>query len=294
MVTIGDGAGGGEVFLDQWTTFHSVALDPSWAIMEPSWTAPQEDYAMGRPPTVVLGVVDRIAEDIHNGTYRPGQWLPATRTLSETLGVSRATVIRALEILADRGKVVIHGGKGARVATRYVILTRANYEPTVDEETWRGLPPAILRAGETPYTDIIGNAEVPAPPRAAEKLGIPSGAVVFERARLQGAIQDDFRLPIQWATSWYPPSTVDTVPEIRDMPEVDPPPVRRRMLDAGRQIHAETVAIARFAIERERDLLGLPDPAVVIVAWRVWKDEHGATVEAIRIVDDARRVKISY
>lgn len=76
--------------------------------------------------TVALGADDRlplflrlanaIADDIHRGRLKPGDPLPGTRELAESLGVSRNTVVAGYDELAAEGLVDTHVGGGTRVA----------------------------------------------------------------------------------------------------------------------------------------------------------------------------------
>jgi len=48
-------------------------------------------------------VKDAIYNKIIEGSWAPGELIPSDRTLSEEMGVSRITVIRALKELTDDG-----------------------------------------------------------------------------------------------------------------------------------------------------------------------------------------------
>jgi GntR family transcriptional regulator / MocR family aminotransferase len=54
---------------------------------------------------------------ILEGRYTAGGWLPATRTLATTLGVSRNTVLTAYELLCAEQLAVAHPGIGTRVTS---------------------------------------------------------------------------------------------------------------------------------------------------------------------------------
>ncbi|MCB9793745.1 MAG: PLP-dependent aminotransferase family protein [Alphaproteobacteria bacterium] len=57
-----------------------------------------------------------ITEDIRGGALRPGERLPGTRGLAEALGLSRNTVVRALEELSAEGWLSTRVGSGTFVA----------------------------------------------------------------------------------------------------------------------------------------------------------------------------------
>jgi GntR family transcriptional regulator len=75
-----------------------------------------------------LQIADQIAQglryEIGAGTYRPGERLPSTRALGETLSVSFHTVRKAYQTLAGEGALVVRQGGGYSVAERSA-LTRS-------------------------------------------------------------------------------------------------------------------------------------------------------------------------
>jgi len=60
--------------------------------------------------------VARVGEFISSGGYRPGDRLPPERELIARLGMSRATLRRALDVLERGGAIWRHVGKGTFVA----------------------------------------------------------------------------------------------------------------------------------------------------------------------------------
>jgi DNA-binding FadR family transcriptional regulator len=60
-------------------------------------------------------IADQISHEIESGVYKPGDRLPAERTLAEHLSVSRPTVREALIALEVEGRVEIRGGAGVFV-----------------------------------------------------------------------------------------------------------------------------------------------------------------------------------
>ncbi|MCI4665576.1 MAG: FCD domain-containing protein [Neomegalonema sp.] len=67
-------------------------------------------------PKVADAVVAQFEELLTHSVLRPGDALPAERTLAEELGVSRATLRDALEVLVQRGLIVRARGVGLSVA----------------------------------------------------------------------------------------------------------------------------------------------------------------------------------
>ena len=60
-------------------------------------------------------IADHIQRQIDAGTLGEGSALPAIPALSEQYGVARMTIIRAVEVLVERGLVVKLRGRGTFV-----------------------------------------------------------------------------------------------------------------------------------------------------------------------------------
>ena len=66
----------------------------------------------------------RLRTAVDSGTLAPGARLPASREQARALGVSRNTVLWALERLAAEGYVVARVGDGTYIAERSVPVRR--------------------------------------------------------------------------------------------------------------------------------------------------------------------------
>ena len=62
-------------------------------------------------------IVDAITADIRRGRLRPGDPLPGTRTLAQSLGVQRLTVVAAFDDLVAEGWIVNQRARGAFVSS---------------------------------------------------------------------------------------------------------------------------------------------------------------------------------
>ena len=60
-------------------------------------------------------IYDNIKNDIVKGIYKPGEKLPSENEFCKEYGVSRGTVRKALEMLAEEGLVNSLHGKGVYV-----------------------------------------------------------------------------------------------------------------------------------------------------------------------------------
>ena len=61
-------------------------------------------------------IYNDIIEGIENGTYKKGDRLPSEKELSEKYCVSRITSKKALELLAEEGRIIRMAGKGSFVS----------------------------------------------------------------------------------------------------------------------------------------------------------------------------------
>lgn len=74
--------------------------------------------APGRAPAVSReAAVAKLREIIASGSYAPGDRLPPERELIVKLGLTRATLRKALETLEDEGRIWRHVGKGTFVSS---------------------------------------------------------------------------------------------------------------------------------------------------------------------------------
>ena len=78
-------------------------------------------------------IAARIAQQIEQGTYAPGDRLPGVRRLRQQLGVSIATVVAACELLVQRGVLEVRPRSGFFVgASLRPLLSTAEMEPEAE------------------------------------------------------------------------------------------------------------------------------------------------------------------
>jgi GntR family transcriptional regulator len=209
-----------------------------------------------------------IADEIATGARQPGDRLPAERTLCRRLGVSRATLRRALGQLAEDGLVEPSHGRGHFVAGG----------PLAE-------PPSALmsftelgrRRGLVPSARVLRRRVQPASLDEAEAFGIAPGAEVLELRRLRmldgvPVAVDSNRVPLLRA-----PGLLDvdftTASLYAALDEAGCGPVRA----------AYSVAAAA-ADAREAQLLDLAPRAPVLVAETNAYDRDDRLVELARTV----------
>lgn len=87
--------------------------------------------------------LDSLKAYIAEGNFAPGDRLPSERVLTEALGMKRATLRRALDVLEQEGVIWRHVGKGTFLAEEKTEPERA---PWLDEISRRLTPVKMMRA----------------------------------------------------------------------------------------------------------------------------------------------------
>lgn len=70
------------------------------------------------PRAPYLLAADQLREDIRAGRLKPGDRLPSSREMRETLGIANATVHAALRVLRDEGLIYSVQGRGTYVSDK--------------------------------------------------------------------------------------------------------------------------------------------------------------------------------
>src|SRR6201988_2042105 len=98
----------------------------------------------GREQPLFLQLANAIADDIRNGRLKPGESLPGTRELAESLEVNRNTVVAGYDELAAEGLVSTRVGGGTFVAES---APRPPPSPSAstDQPTYALAPPVHVR-----------------------------------------------------------------------------------------------------------------------------------------------------
>ncbi|GAA3449633.1 GntR family transcriptional regulator [Dactylosporangium matsuzakiense] len=141
------------------------------------------------PPKYVV-IVNTVQARIEDGVYGPGAALPSETALMGEFGVSRPTVVRALEMLRRDGWIESQQGKGRFVRGK---------------PTHRVMPAhaAVLLAGEVDgRVRLVDARQVRAPARVAWALGVPEGAPVMLRRWM--TVVDGVG-PVELCTAYVPP-----------------------------------------------------------------------------------------
>ncbi len=218
-----------------------------------------------------------LADDIARGALRPGDRLPAERTLCERLSVSRATVRRALAELVGDGLVEASVGRGSFVSGGQLS------EPPNALMSFTDLGRA---RGHEPTARVLSAEARPATFEEAEAFVIVPGADVYVLTRLRlldglPVAVDRSRLPVTRAPELAAVDfTTASVYATLDAAGIGP----IRAAFTGEAARAETEDAA---------LLGLEEGEPVLVTRTTSRDETGRVVELSETVYRADRYRFS-
>jgi GntR family transcriptional regulator len=207
-------------------------------------------------------IADWLRERIADGTYGPGDVLPSSRDLCERWSVSRATAIKAMEMLRTEGLVTPHQGRGFTVVP--APLGR----------------PAGGRVAGVPRTTgalVFSRLGVPdraePPPRISEALGMAPGVLALRRVRLMLV---DGAAPHSVVTAWFPPEVADACPRLAHEGPIAEGTTRYVQRILGRvSVRGADVTTVRLATAAEAELLQVDLPCAVAVVLHTAYDSEG-------------------
>jgi DNA-binding transcriptional regulator YhcF (GntR family) len=150
----------------------------------------------GFEPPKYAQIVAAIHRRIADGTYPPGSLLPSESKLLKEFGVSRPTVVRALQALKLRGETDREHGRGSFVKAT----------PALSDDAPRPVRCVLDRAeaDEAGWTTTVERCAAPA--AIAGLLGLAESAAVVLRRRL--TIADD--APYELVSLWLPVELAET------------------------------------------------------------------------------------
>jgi GntR family transcriptional regulator len=149
-----------------------------------------------------LQLASQLEKDIRAGTYRVDQALPSERMLCESLGVSRITARKAIDVLVEQGLVLRRHGSGNFIAPR-VEQPVSKLASFSQELRQRGYAPSSQWISRTVRAAT-------APERAA--LALPRSARVahLERLRLADSV------PMAYEVSVLPVAVLPRPQDLQD------------------------------------------------------------------------------
>ena len=195
---------------------------------------------------------DKLAQDIEDGRFAPGDQLPTEPQLAERFSAGRHSVRRAIEALAKEGKLSVEQGRGTFVEA----------EPKLTYSIGRRtrLRRSLLPQGCTVSSELLG-AEMTTPPKGVRKaLDISTGARVVASQRR--TLAND--LPVSFGTIYHPADRFPDFVERRDLLGSTTEAYRSYGIDD--YLRASTEMWARPATPDEARMLRQhPDLSVVVI-----------------------------
>ncbi|MGW2049486.1 GntR family transcriptional regulator [Streptomyces sp. NPDC001858] len=220
-------------------------------------------YEVEAPKYVRLA--QTIQQRIEDGTYPPGTKVPSENQLVQAFGMSRPTVVRALELLKRDGWIESRQGYGTIVRGR---------PADVERQERRGREALERDESRTPGRLVLVD-QVPVPARVASVLGLPKRAKVLMR-RFLVAVDGE---AVELASSYFPAGLVEGT----ELGNSEPLGVGVREHIEGRKKvrfdHVTERVSARMPDAGEAELLGLPDGVPVLSVLVVARDASGQALQ---------------
>ncbi|MEU6849278.1 GntR family transcriptional regulator [Actinacidiphila alni] len=207
-------------------------------------------------------IADSLRARIADGEFGPGDVLPSGRDLCEQWSVSRATVIKAMDVLRGDGLVSARQGKGFRV--REAPLARPAGRRKAGSARVTGGHP-FRRLGKP-------TREVP-PGHVADLLSIGGGEVALRRDRL---VLLEGSIPLSLVSAWFPTDIADACPRLAQTGPIAEGTTHYVARQTGRvPVQGSDFTKVRLAAAAEADQLGRELPLAVAVVLHVARDEEG-------------------
>ncbi|MEU6776567.1 GntR family transcriptional regulator [Streptomyces sp. NPDC046759] len=233
-------------------------------------------YEVEAPKYVRLA--QTIQRRIEDGTYPPGTRVPSENQLVQAFGMSRPTVVRALELLKRDGWLESRQGYGTIVRGRPAV---------VEQKDRRGREALERDESQTPGR-LVEVGEIPVPARVASALGLPKRAKVLVRRFL---VEEDAET-VELVSTYFPAGLVDGTELASE--DVLVGGVRGH-LEARKKIrfdHVTERVSARLPEANEAALLGLPEGVPVLSVLVIACDAAGQALQVSDVLLPADRQEL--
>lgn len=145
-------------------------------------------------------IAESLRTRIAEGEFGPGDVLPSGRDLCEQWHVSRATAVKAMEILRGDGLIVARQGQGFRVVETPLARPAGQRKA--------GTQRAI---GGRPFRRLGTPTRESPPERVAAALRLTPGTEALHRDRV---VLSDDGVPQSFVAAWFPPDIADSCPRL--------------------------------------------------------------------------------
>lgn len=207
-------------------------------------------------------IVAEVRRRIVDREWRQGDRIPDEAELAVEFGAARATVNKALQLLAEEGILERKRRAGTHVTVNPA--RRATLTIPIAREQ-------IERAGMQYGYRLIAQKRSPAPPDLARDMHLPEGAALIHLR----AVHYGDGTPFQFEDRWINPAAIASLP-----------PVDFRAVNANEWLvrnapysHASLTFTAANADRREARLLRVPPGAALLVLKRTTWSEVGAITQ---------------
>ncbi|MGW3412426.1 GntR family transcriptional regulator [Streptomyces sp. NPDC000888] len=233
-------------------------------------------YEVAAPKYVRLA--QTLQGRIEDGTYPPGSRVPSENQLVQAFGMSRPTVVRALELLKRDGWLESRQGYGTIVRGRPEVIERKDQ---------RGRE-ALERDESAAPGRLIEVGQVPVPPRVASYLGVPKRTKVLVRRLL---LEEDGE-PVELSSSYFPAGFAEGTDLAGSAPLAEG---LRAHLEARKRVrfdHVTERVSARMPSDEEAGLLALPKGEPVLSVLVVACDVSGQALQVTDVLLPADRQEL--
>lgn len=227
-----------------------------------------------------------LRDRIGDGTYPPGEKIPAIPELMDRFDVARDTVRDAVSRLTHEGLVTPRRGVGTVV--RDLSPVNVGYRPEAPARVWA----AQTESG----TDQLVSAEWEQADRGvAERLEVPVNSQVVHRVRHQSK----GRAIAQVHEQWVPEATARSIQEQgTNLADAQTPPTTDMfslMRQAGDAPTTVTEAVStRMPAPDERELMELPEGVPVLITYRTTRNSGSTPLETSTFVGAGDRMSQTF
>lgn len=207
-------------------------------------------------------IAESLRSRIAGGEFAPGETLPSGRDLAEQWSVSRATAVKAMDVLRNDGVVEARQGTGFMV-TETPVARPAGGRQAGSARVTGGMP--FLRVGDPDW-------EAP-PPHVAEALRMDAGVEALRRVRV---LQLPDGTPHSYVVAWFPPEVAELSPRLAQIAPIAEGTTRYVRRQTGRfPVEGKDVTTVRMATESESEHLVLSGATAVAAVLHTAYDQEG-------------------
>ncbi|MER5395378.1 GntR family transcriptional regulator [Streptomyces sp. NPDC002599] len=233
-------------------------------------------YEVAAPKYVRLA--QTLQGRIEDGTYPPGSRVPSENQLVQAFGMSRPTVVRALELLKRDGWLESRQGFGTIVRGR----------PEVAERKAQRGREVLDRQEDQASVRLVDVRQVSVPRRVASLLGVQKETRVLVR-RLLVEVDGE---PVELSSSYFPADLVEGT-DLADSALLAEG--LRAHLEARKKVrfdHVTERVSARLPSREEADLLALPDGEPILSVLVIACDVSGQVLQVTDVALPADRQEL--